>query len=204
MAWAWGDNALVIDGRRLECACFGPPPGEAPTLVLLHEGLGCARALARLPAKTAGGDRLRRVRLFALRLRRLRHGPSAAPARLHDARGGRRAAKNSRRHRFYARRACRAQRRRDDRGDPRRLRRRLPGARPRADGAACLHRTRRPRLDPRGARRLRAGRSEAQAGALSPRRRRRIPRLVQAPGSIPASKAGTSPTSSTTGACRRW
>ena len=39
---------------RLECACLGPDPSAAPTLVLLHEGLGCValwrdfpRALAR-------------------------------------------------------------------------------------------------------------------------------------------------------------
>ncbi len=51
MAWAWGDNALVIDGRRLECACFGPPPGEAPTLVLLHEGLGCLALWRDFPQK---------------------------------------------------------------------------------------------------------------------------------------------------------
>jgi len=30
-----------IDGVMLEYACYGPPPGEAPTLMLLHEGLGC-------------------------------------------------------------------------------------------------------------------------------------------------------------------
>lgn len=43
MAWSWRDGAgfLEIAGRRLEVASFGPPPGEAPTLVLLHEGLGC-------------------------------------------------------------------------------------------------------------------------------------------------------------------
>ncbi|MEM9011100.1 MAG: alpha/beta fold hydrolase [Pseudomonadota bacterium] len=32
---------LTIAGKALEYACFGPPPAEAPTLVLLHEGLGC-------------------------------------------------------------------------------------------------------------------------------------------------------------------
>jgi pimeloyl-ACP methyl ester carboxylesterase len=31
---------LRIDGRRLECRWIGPGPGEAPTIVFLHEGLG--------------------------------------------------------------------------------------------------------------------------------------------------------------------
>jgi pimeloyl-ACP methyl ester carboxylesterase len=32
---------MTIDGRAVETAWWGPGPGEAPTLVLLHEGLGC-------------------------------------------------------------------------------------------------------------------------------------------------------------------
>lgn len=32
---------LVLDGKRLEAGWWGPPPDRAPTLVLLHEGLGC-------------------------------------------------------------------------------------------------------------------------------------------------------------------
>jgi pimeloyl-ACP methyl ester carboxylesterase len=32
---------MIIDGRTLETAWWGPGPDEAPTLVLLHEGLGC-------------------------------------------------------------------------------------------------------------------------------------------------------------------
>ena len=31
-----------VEGKKLEYACFGPPPSVAPTLVLLHEGLGSA------------------------------------------------------------------------------------------------------------------------------------------------------------------
>ena len=31
---------IVLDGRRLESAWWGPKPEDAPTLVLLHEGLG--------------------------------------------------------------------------------------------------------------------------------------------------------------------
>ena len=36
-----GGESLQIDGRLLEAAWWGPPPDAAPTLVLLHEGLGC-------------------------------------------------------------------------------------------------------------------------------------------------------------------
>jgi pimeloyl-ACP methyl ester carboxylesterase len=32
---------MIIDGRNLETAWWGPGPDEVPTLVLLHEGLGC-------------------------------------------------------------------------------------------------------------------------------------------------------------------
>lgn len=37
----WGRGRLDAGGKRLDYACWGPPPGVAPTLVLLHEGLGC-------------------------------------------------------------------------------------------------------------------------------------------------------------------
>ncbi len=40
--WQTGKSIiLTIDGAKLEAACFGPSPGDAPTIVLLHEGLGC-------------------------------------------------------------------------------------------------------------------------------------------------------------------
>ena len=38
---------MIIDGKRLETAWWGPGPDEAPTLVLLHEGLGCVVRRAR-------------------------------------------------------------------------------------------------------------------------------------------------------------
>lgn len=34
-------GSLDAGGKTLEYACFGPAPTEAPTLILLHEGLGC-------------------------------------------------------------------------------------------------------------------------------------------------------------------
>ena len=42
MEWSDGAHGFVTaGGKRLEAQCFGPSPAEAPTLVLLHEGLGC-------------------------------------------------------------------------------------------------------------------------------------------------------------------
>lgn len=35
------NKQIVVDGRRVETTFFGPSPERAPTLVLLHEGLGC-------------------------------------------------------------------------------------------------------------------------------------------------------------------
>ena len=41
MTWQPGDDFwITADGARLECRCWGPAPDAAPTLVLLHEGLG--------------------------------------------------------------------------------------------------------------------------------------------------------------------
>jgi len=39
---AWGDPTISVRGVSLETRYAGPPPSEAPTLVLLHEGLGAA------------------------------------------------------------------------------------------------------------------------------------------------------------------
>ena len=36
----WDHGHIEIGDHALEYACFGPPPAEAPTLVMLHEGLG--------------------------------------------------------------------------------------------------------------------------------------------------------------------
>lgn len=48
---------MVVLGQRLETEWFGPPPAEAPTLVLLHEGLGCVamwRGFPRALAEATG------------------------------------------------------------------------------------------------------------------------------------------------------
>lgn len=50
----WMDNGtLVAGGKRLDYACFGPAPGDAPTIVMLHEGLGCVALWRDLPARLA-------------------------------------------------------------------------------------------------------------------------------------------------------
>jgi pimeloyl-ACP methyl ester carboxylesterase len=41
---------LIIGSGRVETAWWGPPPDQAPTLVLLHEGLGCVRLWRDFPA----------------------------------------------------------------------------------------------------------------------------------------------------------
>lgn len=51
MSHAWAESGtLTAGGKSLEYACFGPPPGSAPTLVLLHEGLGCTALWRDFPA----------------------------------------------------------------------------------------------------------------------------------------------------------
>jgi pimeloyl-ACP methyl ester carboxylesterase len=44
---------LTVDGLRIETAWYGPSPTEAPTLVLLHEGLGCVTMWRDFPRALA-------------------------------------------------------------------------------------------------------------------------------------------------------
>lgn len=44
---------LTVGGKRVEIAWHGAPPEEAPTLVFLHEGLGCVRLWRDFPAELA-------------------------------------------------------------------------------------------------------------------------------------------------------
>jgi pimeloyl-ACP methyl ester carboxylesterase len=44
---------LSIGGSQIEYRMIGPSPADAPTLVLLHEGLGCAGLWGEFPAKLA-------------------------------------------------------------------------------------------------------------------------------------------------------
>ena len=56
MTAQWSDQPsqrLSIGDASLEYACFGPPPTQAPTLVLLHEGLGCTELWRDVPQRLA-------------------------------------------------------------------------------------------------------------------------------------------------------
>ena len=44
---------LSVRGRNLEIVWHGPGPNEAPTLIFLHEGLGCVDMWRDFPAKLA-------------------------------------------------------------------------------------------------------------------------------------------------------
>lgn len=44
---------MMLDGRELETAWWGPDPDQAPTLVLLHEGLGCIELWRDVPERVA-------------------------------------------------------------------------------------------------------------------------------------------------------
>jgi pimeloyl-ACP methyl ester carboxylesterase len=49
----WGDAFITVNGLRLECLAIGPPPSDAPTLILLHEGLGCVTMWRDFPERLA-------------------------------------------------------------------------------------------------------------------------------------------------------
>lgn len=46
-------RALTVRGKRLEAAWHGPAPAEAPTLVFLHDGLGCVALWRDFPRRLA-------------------------------------------------------------------------------------------------------------------------------------------------------
>jgi pimeloyl-ACP methyl ester carboxylesterase len=46
-------DEIVLDGRRLEAAWWGSNADDAPTLVLLHEGLGCVALWRDVPQRLA-------------------------------------------------------------------------------------------------------------------------------------------------------
>ncbi len=47
------EGTLEAGGKTLEYRCFGPAPSEAPTIVMLHEGLGSAGLWRDFPEKVA-------------------------------------------------------------------------------------------------------------------------------------------------------
>jgi len=50
MIWSHETAVLQADGKALEYRCWGPPPDRAPTIVMLHEGLGSLSLWRDFPA----------------------------------------------------------------------------------------------------------------------------------------------------------
>lgn len=54
MRWQHGERQrLKVGDAHLESICYGPAPGIAPTIVLLHEGLGCVTMWRDFPERLA-------------------------------------------------------------------------------------------------------------------------------------------------------
>ncbi|WP_323784888.1 alpha/beta hydrolase [Thalassovita sp.] len=52
--WTDGKTGfLTAGGKSLEYACIGPAPDQAPTIVMLHEGLGCLALWRDFPQRVA-------------------------------------------------------------------------------------------------------------------------------------------------------
>ena len=52
----WNDNTsgfVQVAGKNIEIACYGPNPNQAPTIVMLHEGLGCVQLWRDFPQKVS-------------------------------------------------------------------------------------------------------------------------------------------------------
>lgn len=52
----WADattGTVKVNGKTLEFACFGPAPADAPTIILLHEGLGSVAQWKDFPQRVA-------------------------------------------------------------------------------------------------------------------------------------------------------
>jgi len=79
---------LEIGDARLEYRHWGPAPSVAPTILLLHEGLGCLGLWGDFPAKLAGATGVG-VFAYSRGLRRLVAGRSAAALDLYAGRGAR-------------------------------------------------------------------------------------------------------------------
>ena len=47
------ETPLIAGGKKLEYFCVGPAPDEAPTIVMLHEGLGCAALWRDFPRRVS-------------------------------------------------------------------------------------------------------------------------------------------------------
>ncbi len=52
--WEPGEEGIVdLGNMHLEAVCYGPAPDDAPTIVMLHEGLGCVSLWRDFPQKLA-------------------------------------------------------------------------------------------------------------------------------------------------------
>ena len=182
---------------------IGPRPDAAPTIVMLHEGLGSVTTWGEFPREARRAHRRRRVRLFARRLRQVVHHHAAASARLHAARGDRGAAETARRDRIPARHPARPQRRRDHRGVLRRQRAGSSRARADPDGAALLHGGEQHRGDPKTVATYETTDLRAKLARHQPMSTRRSA-AGAAPGSIRDLRISIPPTRSPTSACRCW
>ena len=195
--------SLTIGAQKLEYRMIGPRPDAAPTLVLLHEGLGCVGLWGDFPDKLQASDRRRRVRLFARRLRQIEPGHAAAPALATCTTRRARRCRNCSTPSAFKRgllighsdgasiAAIYAGSHQDHR---------VGGLG--ADRAAFLHRGCRHRLDRRGATRPTRPAICARGWRAGMPTSTTPSRAGTAPGSIPNSANGTSPNSSPISACR--
>ena len=72
MSARWADvGSLKAGGKWLECGRLGPAPAEAPTVVLLHEGLGSRDLWRDFPERLSAATGWGGLRLFAGGLWRL-------------------------------------------------------------------------------------------------------------------------------------
>ena len=74
---------MIIDRRFLETQWWGPRADAAPTLVLLHEGLGCVALWRDFPAALAEATGCGVFAYLALRLRWIGSRDAAAADALH-------------------------------------------------------------------------------------------------------------------------
>ncbi len=74
---------LDLDDQQLEYRCIGPRPADAPTLVLLHEGLGCVGLWGNFPDRLAAATGLGVFVYSRRRLWRIEHNQDAATAELY-------------------------------------------------------------------------------------------------------------------------
>ena len=59
MSFRWIEGAageVSACGQHLEAVAYGPPPDRAPTIVMLHEGLGCVALWRDFPQKLAAAS----------------------------------------------------------------------------------------------------------------------------------------------------